>query len=376
MKFNTHHFPAGTIVVLEDDIYSHTTSKIPGEEFEITKIVRTGPKDYVLETTSKSNPETFGDMNEAFHMTCVKTIVKRGDGPVVFHERDFDPLDFRFLEEKHILGDYLNVKIKKTHFAHWSLRVILMFCINDRPASASTLDMETMLAAVEKQSFVKTIDRNGRGFGYVSVDKKRLKRFIKQNYNRFLLNVQKAQKEQDKMYAEMDERAFNAVIEAAKVVDDPGFIPETGMMYRASEDDAKDEKRTRCPLDMEFQMSPWSDDIFKSEVESGPVVDAIRDETYRLFKESEKLLTDSPILDEMMKGGIPAGQMAIFSSPRPVQGKTMLEQDLAKKLRGDYKYVVKPNIAVMSNPPVTENGVAIPYKEPDKDQMKKHEEDM
>lgn len=271
MKFHTHHFPAGTIVVLEDDMYRHTPSKIPGEEFEITKVVRTGPVNYVLETTKKMDREAFGDMNQAFNMTCVKAIVKRGSGPVVFHERDFDPKDFRFLEEKHELAAYMNVKIKKTHFAHWSLRDILMFCIINRPVNGSMLDMETLQAAVEKQSFVHSLN----DYGSVSVNKKRLKRFIKQNYNRFLVKVKKTQDEQDKMYAEMDERAFNAAfeddfdevgslsikelstsfhklfhednmentmvdamndinfIEAAKVVDDPGFIPETGRVTMA-----------------------------------------------------------------------------------------------------------------------------------------------
>lgn len=225
MKFHTHHFPKGTIVVLDDDMCGYTTSKIPGEEFETTKVVRTGPSNYVLETTKKMNPEVFGDMNQAFNVTCVKAIVKRGDGPVVFHEQDFDPMDFRFLEEKHILADYLNIKIKKTHFAHWSLRDILIFCINTRPVNGSMLDMERMLSAVEKQSFVKTSDRNGQGFGCVSVDKKRLKRFIKQNYNRFLVNVKKAQKEQDDMYDEINERDLDAAFGESEPLDQSKLFP-------------------------------------------------------------------------------------------------------------------------------------------------------
>lgn len=352
MKFHTHHFPVGTIFVLNDEMYHYSTSKVPGEEFVATRVVRNGPNSYVVETTKKMNPEAFSDMNQSYNMSHVKAIIKRGDGPMVFEEREFNPMDFKFLEEKHILENYYNIKTKKTHFVHWSPRDIVMFCIRDRNTNGGGIfDMEKCLAALDKQSFATSFDHSKYGIGAVSLDKKRLKRFLKQNYNRFLVSVKEAQKQQDeidnKLYSvdyfgssfgldedpiaaegldqdklfpnrqegssysdgsdyspfDNDGSSFGEELDGLSIgdeelnslVDDPCFVPETGVTYRASEDDA---------VKM-FQNA---------------VADNIRNEAYRLFKEGglaeQNLLTGQPTLDKMMEGGIPAGEPWPYSLPR------------------------------------------------------------
>ena len=343
-KFHTGHFPAGTIVVLNDEMYHYTTSKTPGEEFEITKIVRTGPSNYVLETTKKMDREAFGDMNQSFNMTHVKAIVKRGDGPMVFHERNFDPTDFMFLEEKHIIENHLNIKTKKTHFVHWSLRDIVMFCIRDRNINGGGIfDIEKCLEAVNKQSFVNFFDTRAYGIGGFSVDKKRLKRFMQQNYNRFLISVKKAQKQQDeidnKFYADdyfgssfgLDEDPI-----AAEGLDQDKLFPnrQEGSSY----DDGSD-------------YSPFDSDG-----------SSLGEEHVGLSTDDERLLTGQPTLDKMLEGGIPARQLAVFSSDEFTEDK--------------YKYGIELNTVVMSDPPVTEDGIMISDNALVKDLAKKHEEDM
>lgn len=213
MKFHTHHFPIGTVFTLNEEMYKHTTSKIPDEEFEVVKIARNGPDSYILETTKKMNPEAFGDMNQAYNISLVKTIIKRGDGPVVIEEREFNPENCKFLEEKTGFEDYCGVKIKKTHFVDHSLQDIVRFCIRNYNTGPGLLDLDAMIDLIAKQSFVKQVRRFSKRpdfvWGVVSVDKKRLKRFIQQNYNRFLVNVKKAQEKEYAMYAEIADRDFD-----------------------------------------------------------------------------------------------------------------------------------------------------------------------
>lgn len=343
MKFHTHHFPAGTIFVLNDEMYHYSTSKVPGEEFEVTKVVRNGPNSYVLETTKKTNPEAFSDMNQSYNISHVKTIIKRGDGPVVFEEREFDPRDFMFLEEKHIIENHLNIKTKKTHFVHWSLRDIVMFCIRDRNANGGGIfDIEKCMEAVSKQSFVNFFDTRAYGIGGFSVDKKRLKRFMQQNYNRFLISVKVAQKQQDeiddKFYGDdyfgssfgLDEDPI-----AAEGLDQSKLFPnrQEGSCYDGNDYDYPsslgeeldglsmgDEVGELSIKDLSERMAQRKA-IVEDMVLNGGVTGFATHIPYRASDEEQNLLTGQPTLDKMMEGGIPTGQLSVFSGvgPTPVE---------------------------------------------------------
>lgn len=393
MKFHTHHFPVGTIFVLNDDMVNHTTSKAPGEEFEVTKVVRNGPNSYVVETTKKMNPEAFGDMNQSYNISHVKAIIKRGDGPMVFEEHEFDPRDFKFLEEKHILENYYNIKTKKTHFVHWSPQDIVMFCIRDRNTNGGGIfDMEKCMKALSKQTFITLFDHAKYGIGAVSVDKKRLKRFMQQNYNRFLVKVKEAQKQQDeidyKFYGDDDyfgssfgldedpiateglnqDKLFPNKQEGSSHGDGSDYCLSMGDEEPRVEDEFLNEQEVGYvpetvavkPATLGQTIGLYEEGLIQkttatgkvvlrelleeleSEVHLGTVVEAIRDEAYRQFKEGglseQNLLTGQPALNKMLEGGIPAGEPWPYGLPRFTTGEISvkhLETDQVKKHEED-----------------------------------------
>ena len=204
-NWQPEHFPVGTVVlwsVHEEEKYF--------KEATVKSIVRNGPNSYCLKT---GEMEQFSDGSlheETINTSHVKKIIKRGEGKVVFEKPYVSPNHKGFLIERY--GK--NVIGSKNHYFCYDIQSLLLHLVSIKKQDRHTDVFSYLIAAhaLAKQTFFHSkyedgliysryINPDSRPFYlYFSVDKKRIQKWFKQNYNRFLLSPVKVQKEQDEEY--------------------------------------------------------------------------------------------------------------------------------------------------------------------------------
>jgi len=183
------YFPQGTEV--EVCLFEKTV------RFVVDHIVCNGYQQYVL-VAKEDEPEFEG--HKIFYNTShVKRIIKRGAGPVTYENN-----------RKTVSNDfykYCNFAVDGKgpgKYVVYSIRDLIHHVILTTIDPVSYQDMwhnwDALCAAFSSQSFIKY--KKGDSFSPRYVDKKRAKRWIKQNLNRFLLSKKENQKREEQDEAE------------------------------------------------------------------------------------------------------------------------------------------------------------------------------
>lgn len=178
------YFPQGTEV--EVCLFEKTV------RFVVDHIVCNGYQSYVL--VAKEDEPGFEGHKIFYNTSHVKRIIKRGTGPVTYeNNRKTDSNDFY---------KYCNFAVAGKgpgKYSVYAIRDLIYHVILTTIDSATYQDMwlnwDALCAAFSRQSFIKY--KEGDSFSPRYVDKKRAKRWIKQNLNRFLLSKKENQKREE-----------------------------------------------------------------------------------------------------------------------------------------------------------------------------------
>lgn len=164
INWQPEQFPQGTVI--EVDCTDLLTVNADAT-FTVNKVVRNGPNSYVVETTTPWLSSV--NINRSFHLSRVVAIRTPGKGKVVIDNGHFG--------------------INKTTWLRSYLSTLVPYYVS--------LDHDKFCNELEKRfRRVKSCSIYGR-FTSSPAAKKRIKRWAKQNINRFLLPVKRAQLEYD-----------------------------------------------------------------------------------------------------------------------------------------------------------------------------------
>ncbi len=193
MKFDTHHFPVGTVFEINEDV------RFGGKaEYTVTGIARNGARSYVLKTGE--HREHTGEA--AYNIEHVKRVIHRGSGEVVIdHGYHGVGLSNRtkLLEEQKMMEITRPVEVRlgyesiclftprKRNYNTGSLQAVLMLEIQKLGHPGLAVDYSRRISAVFDQSWCTPIRE--RYIQIICVNRKRLRKWLKQNVNRFLCKL-------------------------------------------------------------------------------------------------------------------------------------------------------------------------------------------
>lgn len=178
LKFDPAFFPQGTVFQID-------TLREGKDVFTVHGVFRNGANSYVLETE-----ETYirgGSVERhAFNVNMVQRIIKRGSGPMVI---DHDATDLTVVLQKS-----LGFHGKKTYYSDHAHYVLKSLIQRHCTAGNACVDMDSM-----KTAFIGAVSKKVQGsIGYGLIfNKKKAKKWVKQNYNRFLFSPVLAQQQED-----------------------------------------------------------------------------------------------------------------------------------------------------------------------------------
>lgn len=199
IKWQPEHFPQGTLVRVKFPSGIERNNDI----YEVESVYRNSHSNYVIKTTT---PLAIEGLNETFAVGYVVEVIKRGSGPMIIQSVK-DPYQWRknYLQDLRLLwryklrfGELVDIHTK-THYNFSTGHDIIYFLMEklDLFNKPSTIDLSEMAAALQRQSFVhfhrdvvsQFYFRRGNGSVIaISAPKKRVNRWFKQNYNRFLIS--------------------------------------------------------------------------------------------------------------------------------------------------------------------------------------------
>lgn len=200
-RFVPQHFPVGTVCQLSSELsYMRDEAGNP-RVITVQGIVRNGLDSYVLKTGVKKmhseyNPE---GIDEGINISHVDRILKRGDGPVKIDYGYYTSArqDKRMLEDIRMMEltkpfPDRNWSPKKGCYNTGSLTTVLHYEVSKVASEGQMIDHEKMHRAVYKQPWCTFVKHHF--FHAYSINKKQLRKFLKANLNRWLLNMKKALK--------------------------------------------------------------------------------------------------------------------------------------------------------------------------------------
>lgn len=179
-KWRPEHFPAGTVVTVScfnrtDGVLVSDFRDSNSADVTVQSISPNGVDSWVLHTGEMN---TKMDMEFGCNLDHVIKIVKRADGPVKFKYYMFN--DAMPNLKKGISTKLLN----KNRFYFYSSHEIIMYLIKQNEATKQLYIKGEFFEFIMGQSFIK---KETKGFVTLySVDKKKIKRFIRQNINRWI----------------------------------------------------------------------------------------------------------------------------------------------------------------------------------------------
>lgn len=197
-KFSVACFTPGTLFTVNDDMLNCIPGAKELNEFEVQAVYRNGVDSYVIETP-KPHPG-IDETNISMNTAHVASIIKRGPGSFVIHERQNNKAIIEYyvgLMEKNRFDSFDKDKMKslKTHHRTISPEFTTRFVLATMNISIEFADCEALSNAIMSQSFAKAVEVDW--FTVFVINKKRMKRFIKQNVNRFRITAKRALKEEN-----------------------------------------------------------------------------------------------------------------------------------------------------------------------------------
>lgn len=211
MKFCTHHFPVGTVFEINESVRFGKTQT----EFTVTGIYRNGARSFVLETDTLREHTGY----EAYNIDHVKRIISRGTGEVKINgsrrEVDYQKVlreDQQRMEIQRPVtvrrdGEEVTVFTpRKRNYNTGSMQTLLMLeCHRLGMTHANSwINYQRLISQVFLQTWCTHVTQNYCQI--TMVNKKRLRRWLKQNINRFLTPVKAVLKAEDEEQREFYER--------------------------------------------------------------------------------------------------------------------------------------------------------------------------
>lgn len=210
-KFQPEHFRIGTQVTVSKILATMSNSGgMYPSVFTIKGICKNGPGSFVLETTSD---DLAGFMPKGekykFNIDHVENIVSQGSGVIKIQSPWH--IDYSEALEYVSTDHYYPQYAKKNHWLVYG-GSMLITTLTDRLGipNGALVDSGDFMDELLCQHFVKVIDTGAFGLRLYLINKKRAKRFVKQNINRFLSSAKVAQEEYDR---EMDNHYYNTMEE-------------------------------------------------------------------------------------------------------------------------------------------------------------------
>ena len=224
-RWSPQHFPNGTKFTPSDEIMKmHSRDPDFPQVWAVEGMVRNGIDSYVI----KTGVENFSiGCNYSFNLEHVKSVVERGSGPVVI-----DPGWYGTSKKKpEAIRDGLKRDIELSrsgrsrsgYHSTCSPLTYIMSEVNSLAPHNSTIDMESLLAAVCRQTWVRQDRETSKPgtFSYLfcvtHFNKKRLRRWLKQNFLRFQPRIKTLVAEEEKYNREeydREERAFYSELDS------------------------------------------------------------------------------------------------------------------------------------------------------------------
>lgn len=205
IKFGPGHFPIGTEFLLDEKVHVRNIGP-----YTVKGIYKNGPNSFVLETTTlndeinKSSEQyakeygiPYEPIYHSFNIDNVKSIIKRGGGVVkINHTHDSQHYLSQVNNFSKVTADKKVGYIDIHQLAMYYFSQLDIFHHPD-----VVIDLNKLFSSIHAQTWIKpvTIVPNPEIVIY-QVDLKRLKKFIKRNASRFLMNHRKALELNDAMY--------------------------------------------------------------------------------------------------------------------------------------------------------------------------------
>lgn len=182
-KFNTHHFPVGTVFRIEGSEWMLKD----GDTFTATGLVNNNLDSWIVLTTATR--EHTGQV--AYNLDYVAEIIKRGDGPVKVESAHPTIMRKRMQEDVDMMElppGFMGIVPGKRFYNTGSPRSVIHLELDKVTNPFQIVDTDRLVSAVMQQTWTH---RYCEGFvHFTSIDKKKLRRFIKANLNRFLITRQ------------------------------------------------------------------------------------------------------------------------------------------------------------------------------------------
>lgn len=221
-KWTPSHFPRGTVIKTQlfrkgengELIHHYSSKETEGVEFTVdhVKVVPTvsGRNTLIVTTTKEDKPLYDGDDYIVFNIDHVTEIVSVGKKTVIKYEFT------NFTHQQH-----MQFELGKHVFIGYSLSVVVSHYVH-RLNPQKEFDIASMITPLLKFGvfkFVKTGGFTSRRYagqsflldegGYYKFDKKKFKKWLKQNINRFIITEKQCQKLRDQideiLYRDMED---------------------------------------------------------------------------------------------------------------------------------------------------------------------------
>lgn len=196
-NWQPEHFPVGTVIELAKfhvntetgEVYSCYIESVPCIPLKVTvtAVVRNGIDSYCIITDRPSSVTEY----DSYNFSHIGRIIKRGDGPVLWKSYKLDP----YLEKSRFQREPLGPK----HYWWSDASLMIPHIMRFIPGSGNVLLRRSDLFSISRQSFAKKKEL----FEFYTVyhcRKKKLRRFVQQNFNRWKLTgkeIRKLQAEDD-----------------------------------------------------------------------------------------------------------------------------------------------------------------------------------
>lgn len=218
-KFGPQHFSVGTTFRLKPDSRFLQQPEDP-EVWTCVSVTCNGPDSWVVKTgvfkeiTSKFTMEPIVTRIETgFNIEHIGEIIKRGNGGVKIDYGYQSVSNWNQRSEQHqqFLKDLVNMSMSRTGTRSSKVETIAIntyvrfYCMLDVPAGLM-VDYDLLAGMAFRQTWCKR--RGTEYFTYCQVDLKRLRRFVKQNYNRALTPMKALREHEERMLDEIDNHDF------------------------------------------------------------------------------------------------------------------------------------------------------------------------
>lgn len=187
IKFDFAHFPKGTTFLLKPEFRYQFNGE--DKEFEVDRIFQNGANSFVLQTT------TWNDTIQrwySFNISHVQKIIKRGKGEVLLNNS---------IPNINLWQDYQQAK-SKTNYAVLNLTPFVLSMIYQHIPIQAYVDLDQAIEALKKQGFVRLNDKDVFYTNYL-INKKKFKKWLQKNANRFILPIKAAVEYENKLYSDL-----------------------------------------------------------------------------------------------------------------------------------------------------------------------------